>query len=155
MKATRQQSVPASLKAVMVITNCLLVVQFLLGMAVNLFLNIPFDQIDAKDGSFVERTGLGFGYARTAPFLPLQLHWPDACLLILASIISIILGVKAHKKMVWIPAVLLSVILSVAAVSSAAFIAYAGNNYYAFSMATAFITAAILAVCLLFASFST
>ncbi len=49
---------------------------------------------------------------------------------------------------------MLSLIFSVATVSGAAFIAYAGSNYYSFSMATAFIIAAILAVFLLFSIFS-
>jgi hypothetical protein len=123
-------------------------------MIVNLFATIPFDQIDVKSGSFVEKTGLAFGYARTSPLLPLQLHWLNACLLILASIVLVILGVKAKKKIVWILALVLSVIFSVATVSGAAFIAYAGSNYYSFALATAFIIAAVLAVCLLFAIFS-
>ena len=154
MKTTRQQRVLVALKIVIVATNCLLILQFLLGMIVNLFSNIPFDQTDVSSGSFVEKTGLAFGYARTSPFLALQLHWLNACLLILASIALIILGVRAQKKLVWILAFLLSVIFSVATVSGAAFIAYAGSNYYSFSMATAFIIAAILAVFLLFAIFS-
>jgi predicted membrane protein len=123
-------------------------------MIVNLFATIPFDQIDVNRGSFVERTGIAFGYARTSPTLALQLHWLNACLLILASIALIILGVKAHKKVVWILSLALGLILTVATVSGAAFIAYAGSNYYSFSMATAFIIAAILAVFLLFAIFS-
>ncbi len=63
-----------ALKIVIVTTNCLLVFQFLLGMIVNLFFTIPFDQIDVTSGSFVEKTGLAFGYARTSPILALQLH---------------------------------------------------------------------------------
>ncbi len=154
MKTTRQHGALAPLKIVIVTTNCLLVLQFLLGTIVNLFGTLPFDTIDVKSSSFLEKTGLAFAYARTSPILSLQLHWLNACLLILASIGLIILGVKAQKKMVWILAVLLSVIFSVATVSGAAFLAYAGNNYYSFSMATAFITAAILAVFLLFSIFS-
>ena len=155
MKTTRQKGVLAPLKIVIVITNCLLVFQFLLGTMVNLFASLPFETIDVKSSSFLAKTGLAFAYARTSPILSLQLHWLNACFLIVASIALIILGVKAQKKGVWILAVLLSVIFSVATVSGAAFIAYAGNNYYSFSMATAFITAAILAVFLLFSIFST
>ncbi len=154
MKTPRQQGVLAPLKIVIVITNCLIVLQFLLGMIVNLFYTIPFDQIDLKSGSFVEKTGIAFGYARTSSILSLQLHWLNACLLILTSIALIILGVKSHNKMVWIPALMLSLIFSVATVSGAAFIAYAGSNYYSFSMATAFLIASILAVFLLFYIFS-
>jgi hypothetical protein len=82
------------------------------------------------------------------------LHWLNACLLILASITLLILGVKAHQKVIWILALAMGLILTVATVSGAAFIAYAGSNYYSFSMATAFLIAAILAVFLLFAIFS-
>ena len=154
MKTTRQQRVLVALKIAIVTTNCLLVLQFLLGMIVNLFATIPFNQIDVTGGSFVEKSGLAFGYARTSPLLALQLHWLNACLLILASIALIILGVKVQRKLVWILAFLLCVIFSAATVSGAAFIAYAGSNYYSFTMATAFIIAAVLAVCLLFAIFS-
>ena len=122
---------------------------------VNLFASLPFETIDVKSSSFLEKTGVAFAYARTSPILSLQLHWLNACLLIVASIALIILGVKAQKKVGWRLAVLLSVLLSVAPVSGAAFIAYAGNNYYSFSMATACIIAAILAVFLLFSIFST
>ncbi len=154
MKTTGQQRVLVALKIVIVTTNCLLILQFLLGMIVNLFATLPFDQIDVTSGSFVEKTGLAIGYARTSDILALQLHWLNACLLILSSIALIILGMIAKKKRVWILALLLSVIFSVASVSGGAFIAYAGSNYYSFSMATAFLIAAILAVCLLFAIFS-
>jgi len=154
MKTIRQPRVLVALKIVIVATNCLLILQFLLGMIVNLFASIPFDQIDLQSGSFVEKTGIAFGYARTSPFLALQLHWLNACLLILASITLLILGVKAHQKVVWILALALGLILTVATLSGAAFIAYAGSNYNSFSMATAFIIAAILAVFLLFAIFS-
>ncbi len=154
MKTIRQQRVLVALKIVIVTTSCLLVLQFLLGMIVNLFATIPFNQIDVTSGSFVEKTGLAFGYARTSPLLALQLHWLNACLLICARIALIILGVKAQKKLAWILALLLSLIFSVATVSGAAFIAYAGSNYYSFAMATAFIIAAMLAVFLLFAIFS-
>ena len=154
MQTTRQSRVLVALKIVIVAASCLLVLQFLLGMLVNLFATIPFDQIDLTSGSFVEKTGIAFGYARTSPILSLQLHWLNACLLILASIALIILGVKAQKKLIWILSLALSLFLTIATVSGAAFIAYAGSNYYSFSMATAFILAAILAVFLLFAIFS-
>lgn len=154
MKTTRQKGVLTSLKIVIVITNCLLALQYMLGMIVNLFATLPFDQIDLKSGSFVEKTGIAFGYARTSPFLALQLHWLNACLLIVSSIALLILGVKSHQKVVWILALALSLIFTVATVSGAAFIAYAGSNYYSFSMATAFLIASILAVFLLFSIFS-
>lgn len=154
MKTTGLPHVLVALKIVIVATNCLLVLQFLLGMIVNLFATIPFDQIDVAGGSFIEKTGLAFGYARTSPTLSLQLHWLNACLLILASVTLLILGVEAHQKVVWILALAMGLILTAATVSGAAFIAYAGSNYYSFSMATAFIIAAILAVLLLFAIFS-
>jgi len=154
MKTTQRQDVILPLKIVIVTTNSLLVLQFLLGMIVNLFYALPFDTIDLKSGSFAEKTGLAFAYARTSTILALQLHWLNACLLILASIALIILGVKAHQKMVWILALALSLIFTVASVSGAAFIAYAGSNYYSFSMATAFIIACILAIFLLFSIFS-
>ena len=64
---------------------------FCWGMIVNLFATIPFDQIDVAGGSFIEKTGLAFGYARTSPTLSLQLHWLNACLLILASVTLLIL----------------------------------------------------------------
>ena len=154
MKSTGQPRLLVALKIVIVATNCLLVLQFLLGMIVNLFADIPFDQIDVTGGSFVEKTGIALGYARTSPILALQLHWLNASLLIVASITMLILGVIAHQKVVWILALALALILTVATVSGAAFIAYAGSNYYSFSMATAFLIAAILAVILLFVIFS-
>jgi len=154
MKTTRQQHQLRPLKTSIVITNCLLVVQYILGMTINLFYNIPFDSIDLKNGSFVEKTGLAFGYARTSGFLSLQLHWLDACLLIVMSIILFVLGIKVRAKVVWVISILLFLIFSVATVSGAAFIAYAGSNYYSFSMATAFILASILSVYLLFYAFT-
>lgn len=153
MKATRPQGVPTPLKIVIVTINCLLVLQYLLGMIVNLFDTLPFATIDLKRGSFLEKTGMGFAYARTSPILSLQLHWLNASLLIVASIVLIILGAKARNKVVWLLALLLSLIFSVATVSGASFIAYEGNNYYSFSMATAFIVASIFAVFLLLYAF--
>lgn len=150
MRTTKQQYQLRPIKVFVVITNCLLVVQYILGMTINLFYNIPFDSIDLKDGSFVAKTGLAFGYARTSDFLSLQLHWLDACLLIIMSIILFALGIKVRAKIVWKASLLLFLIFSVATVSGAAFIAYAGSNYYSFSMATAFIIASILCVYLLF-----
>jgi hypothetical protein len=154
MNTTQRQDVRLPLKIVIVTMNSLLVLQFLLGMIVNLFYALPFDTIVGKSGSFAEKMGVAFAYARTSTILALQLHWLNACLLILTSIALIILGVKAHQKMVWILAVALSLIFTIATVSGAAFIASAGSNYYSFSMATAFLIAYILAIFLLFSLFS-
>src|SRR5258708_38071316 len=115
--------------------------EFFVGDVCKFFLGFSFDSIDLKRGSFAEKTGLAFAYARTSTILALQLHWLNACLLILTSIALIILGVKAHQKMVWILAVALSLIFTIATVSGAAFIASTGSNYYSFSMATPFIIA--------------
>lgn len=126
----------------------------MLGMILNLFASIPFDTINIKSGSFLEKTGLALGYARTSGVLALQLHWLNASVLILLSIVLIILGLKAHKKILWILAILLCVIFSVATISGGAFIAYAANDYYSFSMATAFIVATVISIWLLFSAFS-
>jgi len=153
MQTMRQQRVQSSIKVILIFLNCLLVLQYVLGMIVNLFGDIPFDQIEKNTGSFLEKTGLAFGYARISPFLALQLHWLNACLLILASIALIILGAIVHKKTIWILALLLSLIFSAATISGASFIAYAGNDYYSFSMAVAFIIAFIIDIFLLFSVF--
>lgn len=150
MKITIQHNISFSLKVTVVIINCLLVVQYMLGMLLNLFLSIPFDRVDLRRGSFIEKIGLAFGYARTSAITALQLHWLNASLLILTSLVLLILSVKAGKTFVWILALILVLIFSLATVSGAAFIAYAGNNYYSFSMATAFIIASIISTYLLF-----
>ncbi len=154
MKTTRQQSMPSALRIIIISINCLLVLQYMFGMILNLFSLISFDTFDIKGGVFLEKIGLALGYARTSSILALQLHWLDASLLILLSMTLIILGVKYHQKIVWIPSIILCLIFSAATVSGAAFLAYAGNNYYSFSMATAFIIASMLSVFLLFAAFS-
>lgn len=138
------------LTATVLTLNCLLVVQYLLGMTINLFATIPFDTIAPHASSFWEKTGLGFAYAREAAFLPLQLHWLTASLLILASLVVLVTGVRSHRKVVWGLALVLFVIFAVATFSGAAFIGYAGNSYYSLSMATAFILASIVSVFLLF-----
>ncbi len=153
MNTTGRHAVLLSVRICIISINCLLVLQYLFGMIVNLFATIPFDAIDIKSSVFVEKTGIALGYARTSSILALQLHWLDASLLILLSITLIILGVKSHKKLVWILASILCLIFSVATVSGAAFLAYAGNSSFSFSMATAFIIASILAVFLLLYAF--
>jgi hypothetical protein len=138
-----------TLRNLVLTINGLLVLQYLLGMIVNLFATLPFDRIDPLAGSFLQRTGAGFAFAREAAFLPLQLHWLNACLLILASLVLLVAGIRARRRMVWALALTLLVIFSVATVSGAAFIGYAGNNYYSLSMATAFIVATAVSVFLL------
>ena len=149
MKRTEQHHMSVFIRSLIVIINILLVVQYLFGMLLNLFYNIPFDTIDLKKGSFIEKTGLAFGYARTSAIIILQLHWLNASILILASLILLVLSIKASKTFIWILALMLTLIFSIATVSGAAFIAYAGNNYYSFSMAAAFIIASIISTCLL------
>ena len=143
-----------SLRILIILINCLLVLQYMLGMILNLFATLPFAAIDIKSSVFVEKTGIALGYARTSSILALQLHWLNASVLILLSITLIILGVKSHKKSVWILSIILCLIFSAATVSGAAFLAYAGSNSYSFSMATAFIIASILSVFLLVSAFS-
>lgn len=155
MKTTVEYNISFFIKVMVVIINSLLVVQYMLGILLNLFYNIPFDTVDLKKGSFIEKTGLAFGYARTSAITTLQLHWLNASILILASFILLILGIKAGKTLVWVLTLILVLIFSVATISGAAFIAYAGNNYYSFSMATAFIIASIISVCLLLYSLLT
>jgi hypothetical protein len=138
-----------TLRNLVLTINDLLIVQYLLGITVNLFATIPFDRIDPFAGSFLQRTGAGFAFAREAAFLPLQLHWLDASLLILASLVLLIAGVRARRRLIWALALTLWVTFSVATVSGAAFIGYAGNNYYSLSMATAFIVATAISVFLL------
>lgn len=71
MRAKRQAR---AIWRLVLLINGLLVFQYLLGMMINLFATIPLDTNDAPARSFLERTGLGFAYAREAAFLPLQLH---------------------------------------------------------------------------------
>jgi hypothetical protein len=138
-----------TLRNLVLTINGLLLVQYLLGITVNLFATLPFDRIDPAAGSFLQRTGAGFAFAREAAFLPLQLHWLDASLLILASLVLLVGGVRARRRLIWALALTLFLIFSVATLSGAAFIGYAGNNVYSLSMATAFIVATAVSVFLL------
>ncbi|MGH7141215.1 MAG: hypothetical protein ACREGH_01085 [Minisyncoccia bacterium] len=127
-----------ALKILSVLLVVFLVLQYVLGMVVNMFDN--FNNLQIPGNSFFEKIGLAYAYVHSsAAGIVLELHFFNACFLLAIALILMIVGIRKHIRYVWVYSLLILITLFVAANSGAAFLASSQNDYYSLSMALSFL----------------
>jgi hypothetical protein len=135
-----------NVKPLSILLLLLLIVQYVLGMLVNLLVN--FNGVFIAGSSFFEKAALGVGYASTAGWM-LEAHLTVAPIIIILAIILIVIGAREKELWLWVRALSLVLMFVIAGLTGAAFVGYQ-NSYYSLAMALAFLVAFGIAMSLCF-----
>ncbi len=120
----------------------LLAVQFLVGMVVNLFVQLPDTHPGAQAGDYFSGVAQGVSWAIGAGALPLQVHVVIGLLLLVTSLAILGLAIASRQR-TWIVAAVLGWIgITAAGFNGASFLNY-GHDFSSMLMATGFLVAIV------------
>ena len=128
MKARR------STQVVSVLLVVLFAAQYVLGMLVNLYVDL--DSVDIAKGSFQDTLDAGFFYAAGSGGL-LTMHWLNASILLFLALTLIALGVTRKARWLWGHGLAIMLTIMAASAGGAAFIGY-HDDRFSMLMAIAF-----------------
>ena len=133
---------PSRLRTVVVITLILLAVQFLIGMVVNLYVQIPSVHPGADASDYFVGVVQGIGWVLEHGTLALWIHTTVGLLLVLASFILLGLAIVSRQR-VWILISVLGLLGIVGAgFNGASFLNY-GHDFSSLIMSSGFLLAVI------------
>ena len=133
---------PSKLHGVVVITLLLLAVQFLIGMVVNLYVQVPSVHPGAQAPEYFTGVVQGIGWVLVHGTLALWIHTVVGLLLVFASFILLGLAIASRQR-IWIIASVLGLMgILGAGFNGASFLNY-GHDFSSLIMSACFLLAVI------------
>jgi hypothetical protein len=127
-------------RALTTLVLLLLAIQFLAGMVVNLFVQLPGAHPGAQAGEYFSGVVQGVGWALAAGPLPLQVHVVLGLLLLVASLAILALAIVSRRR-VWIVTTVLGWVgIMAAGFNGASFLNY-GHDFSSLLMSIGFLLA--------------
>jgi|GEM_PF-599936 len=120
----------------------LLIAQYILGMVLDIFVDLPVTHPGSSGGTYLSRTWDGFIWALTSGGPALASHVGTATLLVLGGIATLGFAVAGHSK-VWIIAASFGLLGVVLALLNGIEFINTGQDKHSFAMAMAFMIALV------------
>jgi hypothetical protein len=137
------QNEPRGLRALAITTWGLLLVQFLVGMLVNFYVQLPTAHPGTETASAPVRALQGWGWALTANQWALRLHMALGMLLGLSALLLVGLAIASRRR-AWVIASLFGLLgLLMAGLNGVAFMDYSGRDENSFVMSFGFALALV------------